>query len=49
MLAASFRQGRAFDSWVFVLDNFRLGRGILQNAKRWMLNAQRQMTPKFSD
>ena len=53
MLAASLRQGRAFDSRVFVLVHFffspRLGRGILQNAERWMQNAQRQMTPKFSD
>ena len=49
MLAASLRQGRAFDSRVFVLVLFRLGRGIFQNAERWMQNAQRQMTPKFSD
>ena len=49
MLAASLRQGRAFDSRVFVLVHFRLGRGILQNAERWMQNTQRQMTPKFSD
>ena len=49
MLAASLRQGRAFDSRIFVLVNFRLGRGILQNVERWMQNAQRQMTPKFSD
>ena len=49
MLAASLRQGRAFDSRVFVLVHFRLGRGILQSAEPWMQNAQRQMTPKFSD
>ena len=36
--------------WPFFTFIFNLGtRGILQNAERWMQNAERQMTLKFSD